>query len=175
MVGCVLSQLKHSELYTLSCGKGHGLRPRLFPQLRINVKFWSAFNKFFHTKKGRLANLPVQEFEHKHFCQSMLYFPVSQNTIGGLKFKPNYEINIIHLLLARTFRISHGGGGGVNLKPSSLAWAASSPRLWINVEPTLIHSLVTAKTFKWIKPHAWLSILRMGDRRKLLYVLLGLT
>ena len=24
MVGCVLSQLKHSELYILSCGKGLG-------------------------------------------------------------------------------------------------------------------------------------------------------
>ena len=35
MVGCVLSQLKPSELYILSCGKGHGLRPRPFLQLRM--------------------------------------------------------------------------------------------------------------------------------------------
>ena len=38
MVGCVLSQLKPSELYFLSCGKGLGLRPRPFPQLRM----WSS-------------------------------------------------------------------------------------------------------------------------------------
>ena len=30
MVGCVVSQLKPSELYILSCEKGHGLRPRPF-------------------------------------------------------------------------------------------------------------------------------------------------
>ena len=36
MVGCVLSQLKPSELYILSFGKSLGLRP--FPQLR-NVEF----------------------------------------------------------------------------------------------------------------------------------------
>ena len=35
MVGCVLRQLKPSELYIFSCGKGHGLRPRPFPQLRM--------------------------------------------------------------------------------------------------------------------------------------------
>ena len=35
MVGCVLSQLKPSELYILSCGKGLGLRPGPFPQLRM--------------------------------------------------------------------------------------------------------------------------------------------
>ena len=35
MVGCVLSQLKPSELYILSCGKSLGLRPRTFPQLTI--------------------------------------------------------------------------------------------------------------------------------------------
>ena len=28
MVGCVLSQLKTSDLSILSCEKGHGLRPR---------------------------------------------------------------------------------------------------------------------------------------------------
>ena len=33
--GCVLSQLKPSELYTLSCGRGLGLRPRPFLQLRV--------------------------------------------------------------------------------------------------------------------------------------------
>ena len=38
MLGCVLSQLKPSELYILSCGKGHGLRPRPFPHLRM----WSS-------------------------------------------------------------------------------------------------------------------------------------
>ena len=32
---CVLRQLKPSELYILSCGKGHGLWPRRFPQLRM--------------------------------------------------------------------------------------------------------------------------------------------
>ena len=37
MVGCVLSQLKPSELYILSCGKGRGLRPRPFPQLRLLI------------------------------------------------------------------------------------------------------------------------------------------
>ena len=35
MIGCVLSQLKPSELYILCCEKGHGLRPRPFPQLRM--------------------------------------------------------------------------------------------------------------------------------------------
>ena len=35
MVRRVLSQLKHSELYILSCGKDLGLRPRPFPQLRM--------------------------------------------------------------------------------------------------------------------------------------------
>ena len=35
MAGCVLSQLKHSELYILSCGKGLGLPPLPFPQLRM--------------------------------------------------------------------------------------------------------------------------------------------
>ena len=38
MVGCILSQLKPSELYIFSCGKGRGLRPRPFPQLRM----WSS-------------------------------------------------------------------------------------------------------------------------------------
>ena len=33
MVGCVLSQLKPSELYILSCRKGLCLRPRPFSQL----------------------------------------------------------------------------------------------------------------------------------------------
>ena len=35
MVGCVLSQVKPSELYILSCEKGRGLRPRPFSQLRM--------------------------------------------------------------------------------------------------------------------------------------------
>ena len=35
MFGCVLSQLKHSELYILSCEKSLGLRPRPFSQLRM--------------------------------------------------------------------------------------------------------------------------------------------
>ena len=35
MFGCVLSQLKPSELYILSCGKGRGLRPWPFPQQRM--------------------------------------------------------------------------------------------------------------------------------------------
>ena len=37
MVGCILSQLKPSTsaLSILSCGKGHGLRPRPFPQLKM--------------------------------------------------------------------------------------------------------------------------------------------
>ena len=35
MVRCVLSQLKPSELYILSCGKSLGLRPQPFPQLRM--------------------------------------------------------------------------------------------------------------------------------------------
>ena len=35
MVGCVLSQLKPSEFYILSCEKGLGLRPWPFPQLRM--------------------------------------------------------------------------------------------------------------------------------------------
>ena len=35
MVGCVLSQLKPSELYILSCWKGLGLVPRPFSQLRM--------------------------------------------------------------------------------------------------------------------------------------------
>ena len=35
MVGCVLSQLKPSELYIPSCKKGLGLRPRPFSQLRM--------------------------------------------------------------------------------------------------------------------------------------------
>ena len=35
MVGCVLSQLKPSELYIRSCGKGLGFRPGPFPQLRM--------------------------------------------------------------------------------------------------------------------------------------------
>ena len=30
MVRCVLSQLKPSDIYILSCGKGHGLRPSSF-------------------------------------------------------------------------------------------------------------------------------------------------
>ena len=36
MVECVLSQLKPSKLYILSCGKCLDLRPRHFPQLRIS-------------------------------------------------------------------------------------------------------------------------------------------
>ena len=35
MVGCVLSQLKPSELYILICEKGLGLRPQPFSQLRM--------------------------------------------------------------------------------------------------------------------------------------------
>ena len=35
MVGCVLSHLNLSELYILSCGKGLGLRPWPFTQLRM--------------------------------------------------------------------------------------------------------------------------------------------
>ena len=35
MVGCVLSQLKPSELSILSCEKGLGLRPGPFSQLRM--------------------------------------------------------------------------------------------------------------------------------------------
>ena len=35
MVGYVLSQLKPSEVYILSCGKGLGLRPRPFSQLSM--------------------------------------------------------------------------------------------------------------------------------------------
>ena len=38
MFGCVLSQLKPSEFYILSCEKGLGLRPRPFSQLRM----WSS-------------------------------------------------------------------------------------------------------------------------------------
>ena len=36
MVGCVLSQLKPSEVYILSCEKGLGLRPRPYSQLRMS-------------------------------------------------------------------------------------------------------------------------------------------
>ena len=35
MVGCVLSQLKPSELYILSCREDRGLRARFFPQVRM--------------------------------------------------------------------------------------------------------------------------------------------
>ena len=46
MVGCVLSQLKSSELYILSCEKGHGLRPRPFSQLRM----WSSSGLILYLK-----------------------------------------------------------------------------------------------------------------------------
>ena len=37
MVGCVLNQLKPSDLYILCCEKGLSLRPPPFPQLRMRA------------------------------------------------------------------------------------------------------------------------------------------
>ena len=56
MVGCVLSQLKPSELYILSCEKGRGRRPRPFPQLRMQTS--SGF--ILYTTPVQSSNLRIQ-------------------------------------------------------------------------------------------------------------------
>ena len=43
MVRCVLSQLQTSELYTLSCGKGLGLR-QVYSITRASSEAWSTIS-----------------------------------------------------------------------------------------------------------------------------------
>ena len=57
MVRCVLSRLKPSELYILSFGKSHGLRPRPFPQLRMSssegfILYWNTIGYVSASREG---------------------------------------------------------------------------------------------------------------------------
>ena len=59
MVGFVLSQLKPSELYNLSCENGLGLRPRPFSQLRLGFypihNCCSRYNKQYKNTEFRIT------------------------------------------------------------------------------------------------------------------------
>ena len=71
MVGCVLSQLKPSELYILSCGKDRGLQARFFPQVRMQSS--SGFILYDVTRPANFAalqsmTLTCRPILNKLFC-----------------------------------------------------------------------------------------------------------
>ena len=82
MVGCVLRQLKPSELYILSHGKSLGLRPRPFPQLRMFVMlypirtFMSQISQFivgFLLTQSTLDQLSRKFTIGDYFIEKILY------------------------------------------------------------------------------------------------------
>ena len=93
MAGCVLRQLKPSELYILNCEKGLGLRPRPFPQLRMFLGLYPLL------KMARLVR-------HKHnansFCFDFLIYHIHSSVVFESLHRNRYIRQTITLTTSDT-------------------------------------------------------------------------
>ena len=92
MVGCVLSQLKPSEHYILSCGKGLGLRPRPFPQLRM----WYSSGFILYVKSSKLVYMYTYNYIYTYITNNAHHSVIFTVTVDANYY--NHIINgIIHV------------------------------------------------------------------------------